>query len=94
MDGKRVAYVRCNREWLADYLFKTKKVEYFKYWCYMNMPDFKFFRIPKDLKVVGMEYRTIYDSFNIVFESPDFEPVLPDAVVPQIVTVFETEAKQ
>ena len=59
----------------------------------MNAPDIKFFRMPKDIKVVGMEYRTIYDSFNIVFESPDFEPVLPDAVVPQIVTIFEGEAE-
>lgn len=93
MTDKRVAYVRCSREWLADYLFKTKKVEYFKYWCYIDEPDLKFFRIPKDLKVVGMEYRTIYDSFNIVFESPDFEEVKPDAVVPQVVTMIEEETK-
>jgi len=86
---KRVAYVRCSREWLSEYLFKDKKAQQFAYWFYYNAPIIQFNKAPRELKVVGVEYRTVYDAFNIVFESPDFEEVLDDAVVPQIVPVFQ-----
>ncbi len=92
MTDKRVAYVRCSREWLVDYLFKSKEEERFMYWFYYDEPHMQF-PMPRDLKVVGVEYRTIYDGFNVVFESPDFKEVVKDGVVPQVVPVFEREAE-
>ena len=88
---KRVALVRVTREFIATVMFRPTPKKNFVHWAYEGCPKKKHFVFPKDLKLIGMEYRAYLDCFEIVLESPDFKPLAEGEVVPKINFCFESK---
>ena len=91
MKDKRIALVRITREFLTMLLFKANPDYKFSYWHYQDSHTQKVSKIPKNIKMVGFEYRAFSDEIRVVLESPDFLEIPEGGIVKEIQIVFEAK---